>query len=118
MESIDLDYIGLSVDNIMKKRSGTDLIGEYVEDCFNRDVVFFKPMSANDYISESEQEEMRTMLLDSAAANLSPEVRAKLSTYVGEDNLTKIIGRKALSTVTAFAATRNNKIYTQKPANK
>jgi hypothetical protein len=74
-------------------------------------------MAAQDYISEQEQEEMLTSLLDSAAANMSPEVREKLSLYVGEDNLHKIIARKALSVITAFSATRNKNIYTKKPMN-
>ena len=119
LENIDLEYIGLTLttDSVLKKRSVTDLIGEYVEDCFNRDVLFFKPLAIKDYIPENEKEEMLTTLLDSAASNLSPEVREKLSLYVGEDNLHKIIARKALSIVTAFVANRNKAIYTNKPMN-
>ena len=110
MDSIDIEKIGLST-----KKEGphtvTDLIGEYVEDCFNRDVLFFHPIKDSDFVDAKTEKEMLEELLDSAASNMSPLLVKKLELYVGEGNVMKIVGRKCLTTITIFVASHNHRLY-------
>lgn len=110
MDSIDIEKIGLST-----KKEGpntvTDLIGEYVEDCFNRDVLFFHPIKDTDFVDAKTENEMLEELLDSAASNMSKLLVKKLELYVGEGNVMKIVGRKCLTTITIFVASHNHRLY-------
>lgn len=110
MDSIDIEKIGLST-----KKEGphtvTDLIGEYVEDCFNRDVLFFHPIKDSDFVDAKTEREMLEELLDSAASNMSPLLIKKLELYVGEGNVMRIVGRKCLTTITIFVASHNHRLY-------
>ena len=113
IKTLDIELIGSSKKSQdWSKRSASDLLGEYVEECFNRDVLFFYPIQPDDYIDPETENKLLNELLDSAAANLSPSMTRKLGMYFGEDNVMMIIGRKCLVTVTLFVATRNSKIYT------
>lgn len=111
MNGIDVEKIGLTTDQPSKKRSITDLIGEYVEDCFNRDVLFFHPLKDEDFVDSTTERQMLEELLDSAASNMSTLMVKKLGLYVGEDNVMKIVGRKCLTTITLFVASHNHRIY-------
>lgn len=113
MGLVDVDRIGMSLDHnqALKKRSATDLIGEYVEDCFNRDVLFFHPLKEADFVDSTTERQMLEELLDSAASNMSPIMVKRLGLYVGEDNVMKIVGRKCLTTITMFVASHNHRIY-------
>lgn len=110
LDSIDINKIGLGTEK-KTERSVTDLIGEYVEDCFNRDVLFFRPIKDVDFVDAKTEKEMLEELLDSAASNMSPMMVKKLELYVGEGNVMKIVGRKCLTTITIFVASHNHKIY-------
>ena len=110
LDSIDIDKIGFGMEK-KTERSITDLIGEYVEDCFNRDVIFFRPINDGDFVDAKTEREMLEELLDSAASNMSPLMVKKLELYVGEGNVMKIVGRKCLTTVTIFVASHNHKLY-------
>jgi hypothetical protein len=111
MDSIDLDRLLLSNDDPLKKEGVSELIGNYVEDCFNRDVLFFNVFKDDDYIDESTEKRLLSELCDSAAANMSRTMRDKLALYYGRDNLDIIIGRKCFATITMFVAKHNHKIY-------
>ena len=110
---VDVERIGMTLDHnqALKKRSATDLIGEYVEDCFNRDVLFFHPLKETDFVDSNTERQMLEELLDSAASNMSPTMVKRLSLYVGEDNVMKIVGRKCLTTITMFVASHNHHLY-------
>lgn len=110
MNLIDIEKIGLSMEK-ERPSTVTDLIGEYVEDCFNRDVLFFYPIKDDDFVDAKTENEMLEELLDSAASNMSPLLIKKLELYVGEDNVMKIVGRKCLTTITIFVASHNHKLY-------
>ena len=111
MDTIELDRVGESGDNPLKPTVVSELLGNYVEDCFNRDVLFFNVIKDDDYVDSTTEKRLLNDLCDSAAANMSRPLRNKLSLYYGEDSLDKVIGRKCLSTVTIFVATHNHKIY-------
>ena len=116
LKMIDIERIGFTQEkNNEKKKSITDIIGEYVEDCFNRDVLFFRPYEKTQYISQDEEKLLLQELLDSAASNISPHVKEILGWYVNEDSVDKIIGRKCLQTITLFVADHNKHIIITEP---
>lgn len=114
IDKIDIDRIGLSImdpNKPLTKQSITNLLGEYVEDCFNRDVLFFNPIDDRDFVDSATEKRMLNELLDSATSNISPMMIKKLGFYVGEENVMKIIGRKCLASITIFVAQHNHHLY-------
>lgn len=108
LESLDLDRFGNSTEN---KKSVTDIINEYIENCFDRDVLFFNIIDRDDYIDTETERRLLNELLDSALLNMSEEMRIKLSRYISEEGLTRIIGRRCMMVVTIFVANHNKNIY-------
>lgn len=105
------DMNSLDVKLLSDKDTGIDkILSDYVEECFARDVLFFRGDTEN-YINNKSENEMLNQLLDVCAANISPLMREKLEQYYGEGNVDKIIGRKCFSTVTVFVANKNKNIY-------
>ena len=105
------DMNSLDVKLLSDKDTGIDkILSDYVEECFARDVLFFRGETEN-YINNKSENEMLNQLLDVCAANISPLMREKLEQYYGEGNVDKIIGRKCFSTVTVFVANKNKNIY-------
>ena len=105
------DMNSLDVKLLSDKDTGIDkILSDYVEECFARDVLFFRGDTEN-YINNKSENEMLNQLLDVCAANISPLLREKLEQYYGEGNVDKIIGRKCFSTVTVFVANKNKNIY-------
>lgn len=105
------DMNSLNVKLLSDKDTGIDkILSDYVEECFARDVLFFRGDTEN-YINNKSENEMLNQLLDVCAANISPLMREKLEQYYGEGNVDKIIGRKCFSTVTVFVANKNKNIY-------
>lgn len=105
------DMNNLDVKLLSDKDTGIDkILSDYVEECFARDVLFFRGDTEN-YINNKSENEMLNQLLDVCAANISPLMREKLEQYYGEGNVDKIIGRKCFSTVTVFVANKNKNIY-------
>ena len=101
----------LDVKLLSDKETGIDkILSDYVEECFARDVLFFRG-DTDSYINNKSENEMLNQLLDVCAANISPLMREKLEQYYGEGNVDKIIGRKCFSTVTVFVANKNKNIY-------
>lgn len=105
------DMNSLDVKLLSDKDTGIDkILSDYVEECFARDVLFFRG-DTDSYINNKSENEMLNQLLDVCAANISPLMREKLEQYYGEGNVDKIIGRKCFSTVTVFVANKNKNIY-------
>ena len=105
------DMNSLDVKLLSDKETGIDkILSDYVEECFARDVLFFRG-DTDSYINNKSENEMLNQLLDVCAANISPLMREKLEQYYGEGNVDKIIGRKCFSTVTVFVANKNKNIY-------
>ena len=105
------DMNSLDVKLLSDKDTGIDkILSDYVEECFARDVLFFRGDTEN-YINNKSENEMLNQLLDVCATNISPLMREKLEQYYGEGNVDKIIGRKCFSTVTVFVANKNKNIY-------
>ena len=105
------DMNSLDVKLLSDKNTGIDkILSDYVEECFARDVLFFRGDTEN-YINNKSENEMLNQLLDVCAANISPLMREKLEQYYGEGNVDRIIGRKCFSTVTVFVANKNKNIY-------
>ena len=98
LESLELDRFGNSTEN---KKSIIDIINEYIENCFDRDVLFFNIIDK-----------------DSALLNMSEDMRIKLSRYVSDEGLTRIIGRRCMMVVTIFVANHNKNIYQQRDESK
>lgn len=112
MDSIDIDRLMLPKDNpLIKEQPISEIIGNYVEDCFNRDVLFFNVIKEDDYVDEPTEKRLLHELIDSVASNMSKPLRTKLALYYGEDSLDIVLGRKCLATVTLYVATHNHKIY-------
>lgn len=105
------DMNSLDVKLLSDKDTGIDkILSDYVEECFARDILFFRGDTEN-YINNKSENEMLNQLLDVCATNISPLMREKLEQYYGEGNVDKIIGRKCFSTVTVFVANKNKNIY-------
>lgn len=115
LESLELDRFGNSIEN---KKSVIDIINEYIENCFDRDVLFFNIIDKDDYIDSETERKLLNELLDSALLNMSEEMRVKLSRYVSDEGLTRIIGRRCMIVVTIFVANHNKNIYQQRDENK
>lgn len=115
LDSIDLDRFGNSSDN---KKSIMDIINDYVENCFDRDVLFFNIINKDDYIDQETERRLLNELLDSTLINMSSKMRLKLSRYISEEELTKIIGRRCMMVITIFVATHNQNIYKRTNDNK
>lgn len=115
LENLDIDRFGNSMEN---KKSVIDIINEYIENCFDRDVLFFNIIDRDDYIDTETERRLLNELLDSALLNMSEEMRINLSRYVSEEGLTRIIGRRCMMVVTIFVANHNKNIYQQRDENK
>ena len=115
LESLELDRFGSSTEN---KKSVIDIINEYIENCFDRDVLFFNIIDKDDYIDTETERRLLNELLDSALLNMSEDMRIKLSRYVSDEGLTRIIGRRCMMVVTIFVANHNKNIYQQRDENK
>lgn len=113
LDSLDLDKIS----NKEKNNSIIDILNTYIENCFDRDVLFYAVIKHDDYIDAETEKRLLDELLDSALLNMSDEVRLKLSKYLGSENLIRIMGRICMTTVTIFVANHNKNIY-QKTENK
>lgn len=113
MQDLDMERLAQTKDtaNSLSKLSINEIVGQYVEDCFNRDVLFLNPPKDDDYITEVQEREYLNLLVDSASNNMSSLMYRKLSLYTGEESLSILIGRKCLATVTIFVASHNHKIY-------
>jgi hypothetical protein len=112
IDSIDIDRLMLPNDNPLRaQHSVSDIVGNYVEDCFDRDVLFFNVIKDDDYVDEPTEKRLLNELIDSVSANMSIPLREKLAMYYGEGSLDKVIGRKCLATVSLFVAKHNHKIY-------
>lgn len=87
------------------------VLDNYIQNCYTRDVGFYRPKS-NDYITEKEQNKELGELLDSVAKNISPSMREKLERYYGKHNVDSILARKCLVFISLLAANNNKNIYT------
>lgn len=116
LESIDIERLGKTIDNknVVLKKSISDILNDYIEDCFDRDVLFFAPVQRDDYIDHEVEKQMLNSLLDSAISNMSEDIRILISTYYGEDSFNKILGRKCMGIITIFVAQHNKNIYQKK----
>lgn len=116
IDSIDIERMGKTIDNknVIIKKNISDILNDYIEDCFDRDVLFFSPVQNDDYINREMENKMLELLLDSAVSNMSSDVRLIMSKYYGEDSFNKILGRKCMGIITIFTAQHNKHIYQQK----
>lgn len=108
LDSIDMDRFGNSLEN---KKSILDIINDYIENCFDRDVLFFNVIDKDDYIDTETERRLLNELLDSSLVNMSEQMRLKLSIYVTDEALTRIIARRCMMVVTIFVANHNKNIY-------
>jgi len=110
LNNIDLDRWGDYTEGSNKKTI-MDIIGEYVESCFDRDVLFFNVINHDDYIDTETERQLLNELLDSALVNMSDQIRSKLALYTGSENLTRLIARRCMMTITIYVANHNKNIY-------
>ena len=108
LNNIDMDRFGNSAEN---KKSVLDIINDYIENCFDRDVLFFNIVNNDDYIDTETERRLLNELLDSALINMSDKMRLKLAIYVTDESLTRIIARRCMMVVTIFVANHNKNIY-------
>lgn len=106
IETIDLNY--MNTDN---PESISKILDNYIEDCFNRDVLFPRGLKKDEYINATTEREMLDALLDSVSNNISIQLRNKLDLYYGKDRTDIIIGRKCFVYVSLFAANSNKSTY-------
>lgn len=107
IDSLDVFKMG------MDDNSLSHLLDSYIDDCFTRDVLFFKGVHENMYVNEKLENMLRDELLNSVIKNMSPYIRTKLDYYYGKGSTDIIIGRKCFIKVAMFAATNNKAIYSK-----
>ena len=107
IDSLDVFKMG------MDDNSLSHLLDSYIDDCFTRDVLFFKGVHENMYVNEKLENMLRDELLNSVIKNMSPYIRTKLDYYDGKGSTDIIIGRKCFIQVSMFAATNNKTIYSK-----
>ena len=111
LDTIEIDRLMLPDDNPLRtQKSVSDIIGNYVEDCFDRDVLFFNVLKDDDYVDSPTEKRLLNELIESVSSNMSKELRDKLSLYYGS-SLDKVIGRKCLATVSLYVAKHNHRLY-------
>ena len=111
LDTIEIDRLMLPDDNPLRtQKSVSDIIGNYVEDCFDRDVLFFNVLKDDDYVDSPTEKRLLNELIESVSSNMSRELRDKLSLYYG-NSLDKVIGRKCLATVSLYVAKHNHRLY-------
>ena len=89
----------------------SSILDKYINDCFNRDVVFFRGIKDKEYINTKDEKDMLDTLMNSAISNISPLLRKKIDLYYGEGQSDIIIGRKCFIVVSLFVANNNKAIY-------
>ena len=104
LKEIDFKLLGSGDDSL------SALLDQFIADCFNRDVIFFRGIKDKEYINDKDEKEMLNSLLNSVAGGLSPILRDKLALYYGEQ-LDRILARKCFITVSLFVANNNKNIY-------
>jgi hypothetical protein len=112
MDEIDIDLIKM-YNPKNPKNTITNILGEFVEDIFNRDILFFEGFKSDEYINSSKEQELLEGLIDRCTIMMSPLLRKKLGLYFGEENIDIIIGRQCFSIITMFVASHNKNIYTK-----
>jgi len=112
-DSIDLSLIKLYNPQDPQKYTITNLLGEFVEDCFNRDILFYQAFNKDEYINSAKEDELLKELIDRCTITMSPLLRKKLGLYFGEENIDILIGRQCFSIITMFVATHNKNIYSK-----
>ena len=90
------------------------LLNEYVAQCFERDVLFFRGLQPKEYINTKSEKEMLDALLDSVSSNMSISLKNKLDMYYGVGRTDIILGRMCLEYVSLFVANNNKSIYPNK----
>ena len=106
IDSIDLRY--MNVDN---PESISKILDNYIEECFNRDVLFTRGLKKDEYINATTEQEMLNALLDSVTNNISFQLRNKLDLYYGKDRTDIVIGRKCFVYISLFVANNNKSTY-------
>ena len=112
-DSLDLSLIKLYNPQEPNKYTITNLLGEFVEDCFNRDILFYQAFNKDEYINSAREEELLGELIDRCTITMSPLLRKKLGLYFGEENIDILIGRQCFAIITMFVATHNKNIYSK-----
>ena len=107
----EIDSIDLRFMNVDNPESISKILDNYIEDCFNRDVLFPRGLKKDEYINATTEREMLDALLDSVTNNISIQLRNKLDLYYGKDRTDIIIGRKCFIYVSLFAANGNKSTY-------
>ena len=109
----EMDYLKLIDFKLLddSEDSLSSILDKYINDCFNRDVIFFRGIKDKEYINTKDEKEMLDTLMNSAVANISPLLRKKIDLYYGEGQSDIIIGRKCFIAVSLFVANNNKAIY-------
>ena len=108
---IDLDKLTDNEDSLKA------ILTNFVSDCFDRDVLFFRGLQDKEYINTKDEQEMLNALLESVASNMSPSLRTKLDMYYGQGRTDIILGRMCYQFVSLFVANNNKPIYNSKVPN-
>lgn len=104
LQDIDFKLLGAGEESL------SAILDQFIADCFNRDVIFFRGIKDKEYINDKDEKEMLNTLLNSVASGLSPILRDKLALYYG-NQLDSILARKCFITVSLFVANNNKNIY-------
>ena len=111
-EKDKIDMIDLDV--LSGETNLNTILVDFVSQCFDRDVIFFRGLKEKEYINTKDEKEMLDTLLESVASNISPSLRSKLDMYYGPGRTDIILGRICYQVVTIFVANNNKAIYPSK----
>ena len=111
-EKDKIDMIDLDV--LSGETNLNTILVDFVSQCFDRDVIFFRGLKEKEYINTKDEKEMLDTLLESVASNISPSLRSKLDMYYGPGRTDIILGRICYQVVTMFVANNNKAIYPTK----
>ena len=78
-EKDKIDMIDL--DMLSGETNLNTILVDFVSQCFDRDVIFFRGLKEKEYINTKDEKEMLDTLLESVASNISPSLRSKLDMY-------------------------------------
>ena len=81
----EMDYLKLIDFKLLddSEDSLSSILDKYINDCFNRDVIFFRGIKDKEYINTKDEKEMLDTLMNSAVTNISPLLRKKIDLYYG-----------------------------------
>lgn len=83
------------------------ILEQFIQSCLSDWLIITGGYAAENYITEAEEKELRSQLVDRVVERISPNLIDKLSSYYNKINISKIISDKIYIVVTNYVVEHN-----------